>query len=222
MNDLAAEHRRAVVAVADLAERDLRKVWGLAVGRDPTVTRDVMLQTVPTLAEIHGDRAAGLAADFYDEQRDRAQVPGRFRAEPAPLPGSARYEALVRWGVDPLFMPSPDQAAAIARIAAGFRRIVANQSRDTVVESSLRDPAAEGWQRIVRADGCSYCRMLADRGAVYKESTSRFAAHDNCNCSAAPAFSPRREVSVLRYQASSRRSSPADRARVRDYLKRHY
>jgi hypothetical protein len=222
MADLAVEHRRALSAVSSMAERDLRKVWTLVGARDALVVRDALMETVPVLAEIHGDRAGALAVDFYDETRSRAEAVGTFRAEPAPLPGTARYEALVRWGVDPLFTPTPDQAAALARIGGGLQRIVANQSRDTIVNSSVRDPAAEGWARVTRAGACSFCRMLADRGAVYKEKTSRFASHDNCNCAAAPAFSPRREVSVLRYEASKRNSTDADRARVREYLKANY
>jgi hypothetical protein len=63
--------------------------------------------------------------------------------------------------------------------------------------------------------------MLADRGAVYKESTARFASHPNCFCSAQPVFGENdtgEEASVIQYIASRRSRTPEQRAVLRDYL----
>jgi hypothetical protein len=218
----AAEHRRAVSAVATLTDRQLRNLWRTVYGPDAAVVRDALMDTLPALGDSYGDMAGALGADYYDEIRARAEVRGRFVAEPAPLPGTSRYEALVRWGVDPLFSPDPDEALALAKLSGGLHRIVADVARQTVTDAAIRDPQSEGWRRVTSSDPCPFCRMLADRGAVYSDDTVRFASHDNCSCSAAPAFKPGRTVSVNQYAASKRNVTDADRARVRDYLRENY
>lgn len=218
----AVEHRRAVGSLSRVTERQFRTVWRSVAGPDAAVVRDALMDTVPVLAETYGNMAGALASDYYDELRDQAAVRGRFRAQPAALPGTARYEALVRWGVDPLFTGTPDQVLALSRLSGGLQRIVADVARETVANAAIRDPQAQGWRRVARGDGCSFCRMLADRGAVYTDSSVTFKSHDNCNCSASPEFGRGRTVSTVQYQASKRNVSAADRARVREYLRDNY
>lgn len=219
---LAAEHRQALASLTTLTLRDLRRIWLAAQNPNAAVVRDVLMDAVPLLAEAYGDMAGALAADYYEDVREQAEAPGRHVAQPAALPGTARYEALVRWGVDPLFQEAPEALLALSRIGGGLQRIVSDVSRETIATNSVRDPQAQGWIRIASPGACSFCRMLADRRGdgqgVYKESTVRFASHDDCGCSAAPAFSPGRSVSTVPYVASKRKQSDTDRARVREYL----
>jgi len=39
---------------------------------------------------------------------------------------------------------------------------------------------------VTSANPCDFCLMLESRGAVYKEWTVDFQAHDSCACTAAP------------------------------------
>lgn len=74
-------------------------------------------------------------------------------------------------------------------------------------------------------DCCRFCQMLAARGAVYKSSTARFAAHPYCDCTAEPVFNNMAigpEASVLQYEASKKRRSPAAKARLKAYLDEFY
>ena len=112
---------------------------------------------------------------------------GRFVAEPAKLANLSRFEALVGWGIGPLFGSSPDPYAALSKIDGGLQRIVADGYRETVQESSVRDRAAQGWAREGVGD-CDFCRMLIGRGAVYTEATADFESHDRCHCVAVPVF----------------------------------
>lgn len=219
---LAFEHRAALTALTDLTERDLRALFRSLQGASAIEVRDALMEIVPMLAETYGDMAAALATDFYESVREEAEVRGPFTAEPAALPGSARYDALVRWGVDPLFAAAPAAPIALSRITGGLQRIVSNVSRETVTLNSDRDPAADGWRRIARPNGCRFCRMLAARGAVYKRSGVRFAGHDHCHCSAAPAFGGGREASVMQYKASLRRSNDPEVQAARNATLRNY
>lgn len=215
---LAAQHKQALVDLSTLTRAELQGVWSLLGGLTADQARDALLDMLPMLGEKYGQMAGSLAADFYDEVRAQAAVRGRFAATPAPTPGTARYEALVRWGVDPLYQGQPESLVALARLSGGLQKVVAGVARDTVTESAVRDPRAAGWKRVARAGSCKFCRMLADRGAVYREATVRFASHDNCGCVAAPDFTGGPQLGVMQYVASKRNPSEADRHRLRDYL----
>jgi hypothetical protein len=96
--------------------------------------------------------------------------------------------------------------------------------RDTILTNRRADPNSVGWRRIT-SGACRFCRMLADRGAVYREASATFAAHPNCNCTAQPVFvanDPGTEVGVIQYMASRRNKTPETRRRVRDYLDANY
>lgn len=177
--------RQRVAELAARADADLAPLW-LQV-RTPLAARDALLDVLPTLVGTYGEAAGALAADWYDELRDEAGVSGRFSAIVASLPDGGGGEALAKWGVSPLFATTPDWAAAQTLVAGGLQRRIANAGRLTVAESSVQDRAARGWRRV-GVGRCDFCRLLIDRGAVYKESTASFEAHDHCGCAAEPAF----------------------------------
>lgn len=220
---LALEHRQVVSTVADLAALEFRDIITAVQGQDAEIVRDALMDTLPAVAATHGDAAAALAMDYYDEARAVAAARGAFVIEPAAAPAESRLHALVRWGVTPLFGPEPDMTATVGRIVGGLQRTVLDVSRETIADNSLRDPAASGWSRVARPDACAFCRMLVDRGAVYSSTSVGFKSHDNCHCAAAVKFVDGREVSPVAYQVSRNRNmTPADRARVRKYLRENY
>jgi hypothetical protein len=89
-----------------------------------------------------------------------------------------------------------DNAATMA--ADGLRgaatRLVLAGGRDTVTGTTPLDPMARGWERVIEPGACSFCAMLASRGAVYKESTVDFRAHDHCHCVARAVFIGQKSV----------------------------
>jgi hypothetical protein len=149
--------------------------------------REALIDVLPGLVDRYGTATAALAADWYDELRDKKGVRGRFVAAPADL-GDTRTEQLARVAVGPLFAAEPNWTAALVIAQGGLQRRIANGARLTVMESSIRDPQARGWQRVGDGSSCDFCSMLLGRGAVYSEATADFAAHDHCGCSAEPVF----------------------------------
>lgn len=189
--------------------------------------RDVLLDVLAELGDAYGEGAAVLAADWYDELREFAGVPGRFRASPAPSVDRARWEALARWGVDPLYAENPDHALAVNRVAGGLQRTVADRHRLTIVDNSIHDPQASGWSRVSVGETCGFCRMLVDRGAVYTEAGVTFRSHDLCDCAASPSWdSDIVKVSAEPYRQSLRNRSKAtkkiDNARAYEYIAENY
>lgn len=184
--------------------------------------RALLLEGVPDLVGYYSAGSSALAADFYDDERERAAAPRLFVAEPIINDRTEKIRRGVAWASEPLF--ADDAAAAASRLAEVVQLETARPYRDTIITNRLRDPSAVGWRRVTTG-GCKFCRMLADRGAVYTDETALFAAHTHCQCTAQPVFSTEdfgEEANVMQYMASSKRRTPETRARLRDYLNTNY
>ena len=211
----ASQHRAELAELARLAGVDLAAVIGGV--SDPDVLRAILLDAAPSVVNLYGSAAAAAAAEWYDDLRSDAGASGRFRAMPADLPDEGRYVSLAEWATVPLRQEAPDAAAALERAVVGVGRSVKDASRETIMASSIADPAAQGWRRLASAKACGFCRMLADRGAVYSSSSVSFGAHDHCSCVATPAFGGGAEM-VRPFAPSTRNISDADRARTRAWM----
>lgn len=176
--------RSGVAALAILAERELAALW--RVVSTPAEAQAALSDVLPALIDKYGTAAASLAADWYDDFREARGVAGRFTSFPADLDDMGA-QALAGWGASWLFRPEPDWATAESMTAGGLQRRIANAARSTITGSSVADPHAAGWKRTGRGD-CNFCRMLIGRGAVYRDASADFKAHDRCHCGAAPVF----------------------------------
>lgn len=207
------EARRALTIVTNRAVTDATRL----LTATPT---DDLLEAVPDLIAYYSDGTAALAADHYDDLRDEANVGGRYVAEPVVNLRDEKIRRGVLWAVEPLHLDDPVVELATERLAQVVSLETARPFRDTIITNQHDDPAAVGWQRHTSLTGCKFCRMLAGRGAVYRQATARFASHPHCSCTAAPVFDGTAgpEASALQYVASQRRRSEADKARLRAYL----
>lgn len=214
---LIRSHFADLAELGRIAQNDLRVLWSRLNSSDPVKVRDALAEVLSQLAATYGSAAATLGADWYEEVRDALGIAGRFTADTAELPDDGRFEALAGWATGPLFSNEPDPSAALSLARGGFQRIVADADRHSVMQSSIADPKAMGWQRKTSGGGCAFCEMLSGRGTVYAESSARFASHDHCDCTVVPAFGGR-ELAVKPYTPSQRNITDADRARVREWI----
>lgn len=221
----ASEAREALIGLTAITQDELRTVLEelRRMGLSADQARDALLDLLPGLAGEYHMAASALAADWFDDVREAAEVRGVFVAEPVPPPESARWEALVRWGVDPLYAAEPDWVTTFTKLVGGLQRGVADGHRLTVVENSRRDPQAAGWRRVGVGDNCGFCRMLIDRGAVYTDDTATFRSHDHCNCAASPAYDDRVvKVSREPYRQSLQRPRTDEALRRRNQAAYNY
>ena len=209
------EARRGLVLVTNAAVEDAVSL----VGTDPDRTRERLLTVAPGLVEAYSDGTAALAVDHYTDMREQANPDRPYTAEPVVKLREEKILTGVAWATGPLYLAEPDREMAAERLAQVIQLETARPFRDTITTNRRRDPAAAGWRRVT-SGGCKFCRMLADRGAVYRESTARFASHPHCNCSAVPVFDgdDGPEASVMQYVASRRKRTPAQQQALRDYL----
>lgn len=200
---------RVLDAAVETAERLVRQA------RPGLMVEDVR-EVAPTLVQTYANAAGALAVLEYDDLRAREGLAG-YRAE-------MHVEVDVNH-VQAVSVLAVTQHNLVDEMASAFaaevEKFVADAHRDTMIWNVHRDPRAVGWRRIARPDGCQMCRMLADRGAVYKESTVTFSTHLGCRCSAQAAFGGE-EANVMQYTASKRKRTAKDRANVREYLNEFY
>ena len=216
----ALESRAALQLVTGAAVAQTAALLGNLTG-PPQAQRADLLDAVPAIIGYFTDGSAALAADFYDDERERAQAKVRFTAEPVVLDRGRKIGNAIAWATQPLFDGGGDVAGRLAEVV---QLETARPYRDTITTNRQRDPEAVGWRRVA-SGGCNFCRMLADRGAVYKESSAHFASHPHCHCTAAPEFKGGQvgpEADVVQYSASKRHTTARDRERVRKYLAENY
>lgn len=211
------EIRRTLDRLSTAAIGDAQRLFSVA---DPRVA--VVDQLLPIVSH-YADGAAALGADYYDEVRDAATPPRAFRPFRANPVGDVDAERIRRgalWSVEPLYQDELDLGLAQSRLASVVQPAVVDPFRTTIVEAQKLDPDAVGYKRSA-SNGCKFCRMLAGRGAVYRNN-AHFASHPHCNCTATPVFADGNEgpeASVIQYTASQRRRTPAQQAQVREHLR---
>ncbi len=123
----------------------------------------------PELARAYLAAAGELTVQWYDEQ----PTVTRFAARPSELLSDDRLAASGRWALA--------QSDPVKALQGTAQRAVMDQSRITVLENlaaeydvpmtELRQPGTR-WARHASANACSFCRMLATRGAVYRSEAS--------------------------------------------------
>ena len=194
---------------------------------------DDLLEAAPVIVASHQDAAALLAAEWYEESRDDVSPPRAYSPEPVTYLLVPKIGDSVGWafrssnaGAKELSLDAnAQQALLLERLLPAVGKWIATGFWDTTTENVRRDKSAVGWQRFTRSGGCRFCRMLADRGAVYKKETASFAAHVHCRCIARAAFQGGEygpEASAMQYIASQKRRSAEQKKRLREYLVENY
>lgn len=183
----------------------------------PAAKRAALFEVVPPLIAGFAEGSAALAVDFYTDAREAALVSSPYVATAVIADRTSKIYNAVAWASEPF---GDDLMLVSSRLAELIQLEVARPFRDTIRFNRSMDPAAVGWRRITRG-GCRFCRALADRGAVYKQDTARFAAHPSCKCTAEPVFEGQSigpEASAMQYTASLRKRTPEQQAAMREWL----
>ena len=190
-----AEQRQALAQLVALAQRDLAAFWVAAEALPVEELRVALAEILPGIGLTYGDAAAALGAEWFETAREASGAPGAFAPVLAEQPDQGRWASLANWATESMLKPDPPKDVrhiVLKRVDGGLQRSIAAQHRETIMRSSIADPAAKGWKRVGSGDTCDFCAKLLGRGAVYTDTSVHFRAHDHCNCAAAPAWDPRR------------------------------
>ena len=229
---LTTTYRGDVTVLRARQLRSMLGTWPLldvtALDRTFPAWLSAVLDVVATSRTAH----AQLAAAYYQAAASAAGAP-TFQVATLDTIDDASRKALVtslhatavamtktsmRQGI-PL---EPARRLALTRSSGVATRWALAAGRDTITEAATSDPAALGWARVAAPTACQFCRMLAGRGTVYRETTVRFLSHDHCQCTAQPEFGDTTTGMAAAFQRSQRfrtdEARAANNARVRQYL----
>jgi hypothetical protein len=178
---VATSLRSETASLVRLADRDLARLWRLIA--NGAAADEALHDLLPAIVTEYGAAGAAMAAEWYDQQREKVGAQGAFTALPIAADDRGAH-ALVGWALT----EANNDASLATLVAGGVQRRIADHARYTVARNSVEDKAARGWQRVGDGKTCEFCSMLIGRGAVYTEATADFESHDHCGCSAAPAW----------------------------------
>lgn len=213
--DAASRYRSAQRGLTRLLVRDVRRLRRLIIPSRLQQTVPDWIEATRAVVEQYGQASSALAADWYEAQRVAARVTGSFTVPLVGPPPDEQVDESLRWATKDLW-PRPQEEASPAqrepievRLAQAEKKaeqvaqkLVADQGRGTVREAVRRDRQAIGYARTAALGACSFCKLMATRGMVFKtmesagrEANERFTGdasvvkfHDNCHCGVIPVF----------------------------------
>jgi hypothetical protein len=173
------------------------------------------IDAVTEVVARYSETSATLAADFYDGERAAAGVPGSFTVPLADPPPGEQVDASMRWATKDLW-PRDEAVATVAqrepldvrlevamtKADGATQRLVADRGRATLRQAVNSDPQAVAYARAAALGACAFCRLMASRGAVYKNArtagrdanelftgdASVVKFHNDCHCAIVPVF----------------------------------
>lgn len=158
MTTTASERQRILGQLNILAVEDLVKLWRTASGMDldSRAFRQLIEQAYPDIPTRWGTAASELATQWYDD----AAPDLAYRATPAPLHPTEQYAGNARWALGAV------GEQALDRLAADLQWSMFDMARSTTELNAGAEPGSR-WARYASATACTFCRVMATRGAVY-------------------------------------------------------
>lgn len=205
---IAVSQQAQQAALVSLMERLLDNAWSLLDTSDPS-TMPTFLTAVRALVHRFAQGSGAQAAKGYMAERSAAGVRGSFRPRIASVP-AGKVDTSVRWATQGLWQPEPDLPTIRASVGSVAEKSVLDVGRQTIIDGVHADSMAKGWARETEPGCCSFCALLATRGAAYRtEAKAAFESHDNCRCFAVPTFTEYEPTAQVRewqalYKSSTR------------------
>lgn len=181
-----------------LATQDLMDWWRDSDDLSFVDKRRMVQEPFSEIVRVYGEEASSAAVDYLIAQRSLdAELSGlQFPKLADPVAyeqaaisaRAATYvtDAKLLSSTDPLVVGQVNQVA-LNNLQKSLSRLVLFQSRETVFQAT--QDAGTAYARIPEVGACTFCLMLASRGAVYTKETVTVASsrsmrgyHDGCRC----------------------------------------
>lgn len=175
-------------ALVSLLDVPVKKAFALLDPNDSTTFAD-FVKAIEALTSHFSRVSANEAAKYYVSVRAASGVAGTLSVKHAPSPTVDQIMTSTRWATREIWKPKPDLQSVLSTVQGVVERNVLDTGRMTIINAVQSDRKAKGWARETEPGCCSFCAMLAVRGAVYRSNDSAsFESHNNCRCFAVPVF----------------------------------
>ncbi len=183
-----ADHAEAIQNVYSAQDTAIAADVGVLFGNyaDRTDFADVLRAMMPPILQQHAQATGLLTAQWYDQLNPSSA----FRAATNVDVPAEQIDKTIGWS---LF--APGAATPQDRLTVASQRMVRKVGRDTAVDNAQREGVR--WARYASRTACSFCRLLATRGAVYESKDTagmNNKYHNLCRCVVTPERSSERLV----------------------------
>jgi len=196
-NLLTTAHRAQQLAVRAGSIQGLMRMWSVVDPADLSGTINVFAEAAAILAGQGFDQSAAAAAQYYSLFR-RVETGAGSAVVVARRPGIELLAGELRGAALKGILDARRAGRSIGdaktnglvRTIGTLSKLVLAGGRQTITTAVQDDRKALGWGRVTGGDPCTFCRMLASKGPVYKsERSAEFDAHDHDACTPEPLFS---------------------------------
>jgi hypothetical protein len=192
MHPLTQRHRAQQLLIRKDTAAKVARLWPALDFKALDASYPALASRLATLVQANRRTSAGVAAQYLRTFRREAGVRGNPRIViPKPVPAE---QLAISLRVSSLIAVKNATAAGVASdVAMGnaltltkgaMTRLVLDAGRETVRATTIAEKA--GWVRVGNGE-CDWCQQYLDGEIHYAEGYD-FAAHDNCGCTAEPAY----------------------------------
>lgn len=153
-----SEIRSGLDMINQMALSDLMDFLRVISDMDRNQARAYLQEAMPILIDTYGSVATDLSVEWWDDLFEGVEHPPVVVPEPPPR---QMVVAQTGWAADTMFKGGNLQS----RLASIVRQHIYGAQRETVATNS--DVLSVRYARQAQANACSFCRVLASRGAVY-------------------------------------------------------
>lgn len=196
---LTEAHRLAQVDLAEGTIRDVSRAWdGLLDLRRIESTFPAYFEASLAVLDRDHFRSTALSTAYLEAFHEAEGVATR-PLEVQEASALAREQALssLFWTGPAYYRAAVARDVPVAKAAdvalsgslKAAMRLSLQGGRETITSTVDSSRVIEGIARVTDGKPCSFCALLASRGAVYKsEETARFRPHDGCGCQPEPVY----------------------------------
>lgn len=191
---LATQHRIDLASVARLTARQVNDLLLAISGEDDKTFARILRISLPEIIDSNGATAATLAAAYFDSSRNiyiaSGQAPNKRKnfvasavqfmrsGNPLAIQQTATKEA--GYWIGNSITGKFERNQTITPIKQIAEKSALNYSRELITINTKEDPIAEEEPaRVVRPDGCNFCKYMA-----FNVGGQKF--HDGCGCGLQP------------------------------------
>lgn len=153
--------------ISDRAMEDLDSLMLSVLSESPRVQREALMDFLPELGDTYSGATSMVAAQFFDELMVLQDVAKPVAADTIMFEDPNRWRSLVDWGADDYVFDVLGDDSVYSRLAGGITKTLTEIAADTMIGNAEMQPTRLSAQRVPKPGCCTFCSMVASRGAVY-------------------------------------------------------
>lgn len=229
--DAEADYQQAMDNLRTLAIRDLVSWWKQTETLGFADAKQLMEEPFQAIIAAYGEQAAYAAADYLFRSRSLDDnLRGLEYPEVADPAGFEQILGSYAWALNTSRNATGglDRQLVLRKLAGITNRLVQQPARETVYQATRK--AGTRYARVPEPHACTFCLLLASRGAVYSRDTVLLTEagkkyHDNCKCLGievqTPADLPRINQELEQIYIKSGRYPGSDQEAFAEAIERH-